>query len=70
VVARIHDFGQKYPIVKVVAQYIKDDEKKVLEVYFTGIEEFEAVDYVKYRLNGTILDISAHKIPVGRPIKI
>lgn len=70
IVSRIKHFGQKYPIVKVIAHYKKEGQSKIMEVYFTGIEEFEALDYVRYRLDGDIMDISAHRIPVGRPIKI
>lgn len=71
VVARIKNFGQKHEIVMVTCLYVDiEGDKKTMQVYFTGIEEYEALDYVKFRLDGEILQISAHKIPVGKPIKI
>lgn len=70
IVSKIMNFGQRYKIVKVICLYVDlQGDKHTMEVYFTDIEEYEAIDYVKYRLEGELIEITAHKIPVGKPIK-
>lgn len=67
---RIKHFGQKHTIVKVDVTYTRNNSLKKIQVYFTDVEEFEAIDYVRYILDGTIIEITAQKVPTARPIKL
>jgi hypothetical protein len=67
---RINTYGQGHKIVKVIVRLTYDGIPETWEVYFTGIEEFEAISYVKFKLSKYhIHEINAHSIPVGKPIK-
>lgn len=71
---KIAHFGSTEKIIRIVAQYYEDPEEKetirLSEFYFSGVEPFEALECVRYRLRDKFIEATAYEIPAGKPIKI
>jgi len=68
---RLIHFGQRYKIVRVFCEYKAEDGVERMETYyFTDIEEFEAIELLRYTILGTIHKLTAISIPVGKPVKM
>lgn len=77
---KIINFGRREKIIHVTVQYTEIpnnglgiEEKEVVRVcefYFTGIETFEAIECVRFKMGEGFVDATATELPVGKPIKI
>lgn len=71
VAGQLNTFGSKHTIIRVQVLYHAGDQKKVTQIYFTGITPEEAIQYTRYKLTGKgIIEINAHIIIAGKPITI
>lgn len=67
---RIRHFGQRYNCVQVTVKYNEEFLQRERKIYYTDINESDAIDYTRklIEVNFKVIEITAISIPVGRLI--
>ena len=65
---KIKSFGKRHSVVVLEITYGSKGNPHTGKMYLTDIEEYEAVECVKYQLGDNLIDVKAFKLPLGQII--